>query len=117
MILAEGHVADVEHTVLNSPVLPGQMEERFGVGAIRRKGRDPIPRFGGGLPAPRSLAHQLEGLGQVRPVDVVAQGGAARQGSCFETTMSLADGHSGLTFGGDELSLPGGKHRPWRTHR
>lgn len=117
MILAESHVADVEHTVLNSPVLPSQMEERVGVGAIRGKGCDPVPCFGGGLAAQRSLADQLEGLSHVRPVDIVAQRGAARQGSCFETTMSLADGYGGLTLGRDELSFPGGKHPPWRTHR
>lgn len=117
VVFAEGHIADVEHAVLDPPVLSGQAEERIGIGSIRRQGGDAVPRFGGGLAAQRSLTNQPERLGQVRPIDVVPQRGAARQGACFDATVRFGGGRGGLTLGGDELSLPGGKRHPWRRHR
>ncbi len=117
MVLAEGHVADVEHAVLDPPVLSGQAEKRIGVGSIRRQGGDAVPRFDGGLATQRSLTNQPERLGHVRPIDVVPQRGAERQRACFDATVRFGGGHGGLTLGGDELSLPGGKRHPWRRHR
>lgn len=117
MIFTHGHVADVEHAVLDTPMLTGQTQQRIGIGSIRRKGRDAVPRLGGGFAAQRSLANQFECLDQVRPIDVVSQGGAAGQRSCFDATVPFGGGHGGLTLGGDELSLPGGKRHRWRMHR
>lgn len=51
VVLAEGHVADLEDTVLDPPVLSGQAEQCLGIGSIRRKGGDAVHRLGGGLAA------------------------------------------------------------------
>lgn len=81
VVLTEGDIADVEDPVLDPPVLSGQVEEPIGISSIRRKRGDAVRRLGGGLAAQRSLTNQPERLGQVRPVDVVPQRGASRQGS------------------------------------
>jgi len=117
VVLAEGHVTDIEDAVLDPPMLSDQAEQRLGIGSIRRKGGDAVYGLGGGFAAQRSLTNKLVRLGHVRPIDVVAQRGAACQRACFDATVRFVGGHGGLTLGGDELSFPGGKRHPSRTHR
>lgn len=117
MILAHGHIADVEHTVLDAPVLAGQAKQLLGVGAIRRQRGDAVHRLSGGLTVQRSLTNQLVRLGEIRPIDVVRERGAAGQRTRFEATVAFGGGRGRLTLGGDEFLLPGGKRRPWRTRR
>ena len=57
VVLAKGHIADVEHAVFDPPVLSGQAEKRIGVGSIWRQGGDAVPRFSGGLATQRSLTN------------------------------------------------------------
>ena len=72
VVLAEGHIADIEDAVLDPPMLSNQAEQRLGIGSIRRKGGDAVHGLGGGFTAQRSLTNQLVRLGHVRPIDVVA---------------------------------------------
>ena len=88
----QGLVADVEDAVFNSPMLSGQVEQRIGIGLIRWQRGDAVLRLGGCLAAQRPLTNQLEGLREVRPIDVARQRGAARQRACLHAAVRLGGG-------------------------
>ena len=118
-IFAERFVADVEHAVLNRPMMAVEFQQAVRVGLVTRQAGDAIDglarglAFAGGAVGPRAFTGDAKDLPDAGPAKRVLQVGVQRRGAgeCpfLAATMPLGMGGRGIAFGGPFTLDVGGK--------
>ena len=82
-VFAERFIADVEHAVLNRPMMAVELQQTGRVGLVARQAGDAIDglmrglAFAGGAVGPRAFAGDAKDLSDTRPAERVLQVPAA----------------------------------------
>jgi hypothetical protein len=118
-VFAERFIADVEHAILNRPMMAVEIQQTSRVGLVARHAGDAIDglarglAFAGGAVGPRAFAGDAKDLPDAGPAERVLQVGVQRRGAgeCPFLAAAVPLGVSGcrVAFGGTFTLDVGGK--------
>jgi hypothetical protein len=120
-VFAECFIADIEHTVLNRPVVAIEVQQTGRVGLVARQAGDAVdclvgcPAFPRGAVGPRAFAGDAKDLSDAGPAERLLQVRVQRRsaGECpfLTATMPLGVGGRRISFG-TAFTLDVGGKRP-----
>ena len=118
-IFAERFVADVEHAVLNRPMMAVEFQQAVRVGLVTRQAGDALDgltrglAFAGGAVGPRAFTGDAKDLPDAGPAERVLQVGVQRRGAgerpFLAATVPLGMSGCRVAFGGTFTLDVGGK--------